>query len=322
MTMNINTLRQSTEYSFVASDVGFRFGWMASSVSDTANTATHMLITGLYPVGDSSNVVSSYYEAIDISDGAVMDVGVVYLTLPAGSEPPAGSVASPIVGVVQRQGPWSNYASSAPASTVGESSGAATYDGNSGSISVMVSRGATTFSGSVPYTVADLDTLELGAFSLTDATVTYNFGPTTLVRDGERFYGTLYSSDSSVGYDSMVFVVELAGIEDADFDGLPDIVDTEVSPFERVWVNHTTFGWAYMYEPTVMWTHMMGFVDSAAYPWIYQWTVGWMHHSAGDAASGNWFHNPQRGWIYVRASNAGMFYQETPGGVAWELQQF
>ncbi|HSH09497.1 MAG TPA: hypothetical protein VK995_03865 [Oceanipulchritudo sp.] len=275
------------------------------------NVSTHMLIEGLSPLEEGTSVYASTYSGINVDSGAVQDVGILYLDMPAGSGIPEGTVVSPIVGVVQRTGAWSGFSLTYPSTSVGGSSDpSASYQ--SGTISMTLIRDQETFIGSTSYTVVDQDTMTLEPFILTkDGTTSYNMSATTMTRDGDRFYGTLTNLSQGAAYDSLLFSIKFTGIPDLDKDGIPDISDSEVVAGLVIgdW-NLTEIGWVYGYTPEWGYSLFMGFVYMDL-PWIYQIYHGWNYLSSSFPLTpqglGFFMYNVNDSWIYTQ-DNYGGFY--------------
>ncbi len=203
------------------------------------NDSTHILIEGLTPLEDGTNVYASPYTGVDVNTGNEQDAGMLYLEMPGGAALPEDSVASPIVGVVQRSGSWDNYGPMAPATSIGGSSGAGDYA--SGQITLSLVRGADAMTGVTDYTVVDENTITIEPFTISvNAGISYNLSGATLLRDDAVFYGTITNLSNGAQYDSLIFAIELANIPDLDNDGVPDISDSEISdslPAVIAWFN-------------------------------------------------------------------------------------
>ncbi|MEX0321258.1 MAG: hypothetical protein AB3N63_03825 [Puniceicoccaceae bacterium] len=210
--------------------------------AEGSNSSTHILIEGLSPLEDGTNVYASPYTGVDVGTGDEQDAGMLYLEMPAGAALPEGSVASPIVGVVSRPGPWDDYSPMAPSTSVGGSSGTGDYD--SGQITLNLARDTDVLTGVTDYTVVDEDTIVIDPFTITvNAGVSYDFSGATLMRDDAVFYGTITNLSNGAQYDSLIFSIGLTGIPDVDSDGIPDISDSEVSdstPAVIQWFNTGT----------------------------------------------------------------------------------
>jgi hypothetical protein len=320
MTVKIHPFSIPGTFNFVDSDVGFLFSEMASAGAE--NNATHMLIEGLIPIEAGSNIVASSYKAIDLSSGSIQDVGMVMLTLPAGAQPPSGSVASPIVGIVQRQGAWSNFnPSPVTSTTVGASQGAGNYDAAAGTLQLSLSRNSETFTGSTTYSVVNINTIEMDAFTLTSGSSNFGFEASTLVRDQSRFYGTLLASDSSVGYDSLLFSIEFVNIPDVNGDGIPDIVDPFAQPGLNLvagqWTHHGGIGNVYGVTADWAFSPYVGFFNAASFPRIYTANHGWMTFISRMQTNYVWLHSPSLGWVFADVRQNGRF-RANPAGTGWQ----
>lgn len=293
---------QSADLPALSPDLAFRFAALVG-VEDSANQATHVLFQGLSPLAPSSSVHVSNYSAINLTSGQEQDAGVVYLDI-ADTQVPAGAVASPIVGVVQRAGAWSTLNPQTPATTVGGSSGASFFDFEARSISLVLHRGGETFTGTATYRIVDLDTILLDPLSLSNGSVTYTFHETTLARDGLRFYGILESSDLSVSYDSLLHALEFVDLPDSNNDGIPDIVVGDGCPARSLG-----------YSPVLTWVYHGGncwtlwFANfNPAFGWVF---TAYLHPTAG-----GWMYHVERGWVYIwptaQDPDAPLFYLFLP----------
>lgn len=281
-------------FDFTDGDLGFRFAELASWSAPESNTATHMIVTGLSPATGAANVHASNYEAINISNGGLQDAGVFYVKLPEGIQNNAPALSSAIVGVVPRQGPWSDYSPSAPSqTTIGGSIGTAVLDGTN--VALNVERNGQSGSTTIPYAQVDGDTIELGDFNLNFGGVNYAFEASVLVRDGDRFSGAIASADP-VEYQSLMFVLELSG-------GSPG----EIPLLIGGWINDHRLG--YLYGAHADWTHSLdfGWLKVGAFPWIYHPDLGWLHYRLGGNSSSLWFYSPELEWIYVPENRDGTF---------------
>ena len=282
------------------------------------NESTHILIESLSPLEPDTLNFASPYTGINVSNGVAQDLGVLYLQMPVESSLPQGTVASPIVGVVQRTGTWMDL--SFPETSVGGSSGTGDYE--SDSMSLALTKGAEQFNGTVTYEVLDEDTLLLDEFTLTKSgPVTYTLAETTLLRDGGRFYGTLTNLTDGAAYESLLFAIELSDIPDADMDGIPDISDSEIGsgPVLGQW-RMTSLG--FMYGASADWgySHFMGFLELGL-PWVYQASHGWMYfYQAVPEEDVLWFYSPTLGWIYTKSTWGGLFLSNNGSG--WEADNF
>lgn len=290
-------------FSFVDGNVDFRFAELGASSG--SNESTHILIDGLIPVSDGSSIATSSYRAIKIDDGSVQDVGQIILNLPSGATS-GSSASSPIVGIVARQGAWSNFSVSEPSgTTVGGSSGELSAE--SGSVSLLLQKpGGGSLTGSATYQASSETSLALGDFSLTDGTNTYGFFGTELQFDGSRYYGVVESSDSNPGYDSMIFAIYLASVTDFDGDTIPDLSDQSVGNFGVIvggWKYDPATGWIWgPWETSEYGASLnLGPLYVPSYPWFYCYaSQSWIYYLfRSDAVQ--WFWDSSiNTWIYTK----------------------
>ena len=184
-------------------------------------------------------------------------------------------------------------------------------------------RNAEVFLGSTAYTVLDEDTIEIDPFVLTkDGTISYNMSGATLLRDGDRFYGTLTNESDGAAYDSLLFSIAFTSIPDLDSDGIPDISDGEIDAgglTPNDW-NLTEIGWVYGYTPEWGYSLWMGYVYMAESPWLYQITFGWHYLSGstpGEGFTTFWLYSADKGWSYVDDRNGGWYQFEPFGPSDW-----
>jgi hypothetical protein len=295
------------------------------------NSSTHILIEGLSPLDAGSSVYSSIYSGIDVATGETQDAGVLYLNMPAGSELPDGTVSSPIVGVVARQGDWDNYNPQFPSTSVGGASGTGSFDGSS--LSINLTRGNESFTGSPSYSVVDSQTIALDSFILSESGgATYDMSEALLSLDVDRFYGTLVNLTTTplptppelqFDYDSLVFSIELTGGEDSDGDGVPDISDDDssLSLMAGVW-NQTNMGPMYGFGTEWGYSDTFGFVYVPNFPWVWQSNVGWLY-AAGSApvggGTGFWLQHQTAGWVYANSLGGGDYYAQNSN---WAVDNF
>lgn len=295
-------------YQFTDADLGFRFTELAAAVDPSQNQSTHMLIEGLSPATGTADVYAGNYTAINLSDGAAQDVGVFYVTLPGAVGADAPPMASSIVGVVPREGPWVDFSPEAPAqTTVGNASGMASSA--NGTLNLEITRDGQSGSASIPYTMPDDKTMELEAFALSLGGWSYNFAAATLVRDGERFYGTIESLDS-VGHESLMFVLRLSVAEPPGI----DLVAGE-------WISDSRLGLLFGAGGDWAYSPFMGWVETGAFPWLYQAKIGWMAYARGAEGQPLWFlaGDPGVGWIHVSVERDGSFQSS---GADWAADSF
>lgn len=276
---------QSANLPSLSPDLAFRFAALVG-VEDASNQATHVLLQGLSPLAPASTVHVSNYSAINLANGQEQDAGVVFLDI-ADSQVPAGAVASPIVGVVQRSGPWSSLNPTALSTTVGGSSGTSTYSIESGTISLSLVRGGQTFTGTVGFRVVDVDTILLDPLSLSDGAQTYTFHESTLARDGGRFYGILESSDLAVTYDSLLHVLEFVDLSDSNDDGVPDLVRGGGCLPE-----------GFAYHPLLTWVYSAGGCWTLWFA-SFNEDFGWLYTAFLDRVTGGWVYHVDREWMFL-----------------------
>jgi hypothetical protein len=188
-------------------------------------------------------------------------------------------------------------------------------------------RDAEVFLGTAAYEVLDEDSIEIQPFTLTkDGATSYQMSGTVLMRDGDRFYGTLTNLSDGAAYDSLLFSIAFTGIPDLDNDGIPDISDGEVSGgglTPNDW-NLTEIGWVYGYTPEWGYSLWMGFVYMANLPYIYQIDFGWFYLSTADPIAGGttfWFYSQTLGWVFVNDTFGG-FFQAEFNNPAWSFDNF
>ncbi|MCC5806276.1 MAG: hypothetical protein JJU00_08095 [Opitutales bacterium] len=283
-------------YQFTDADLGFRFTELEAAVDPAQNQSTHMLIEGLSPATGTADIYAGNYTAINLADGAVQDVGVFYVTLSGDVGDDAPPLSSPIVGVVPREGPWSDFSPEAPAqTTVGNATGTATAA--NGTLDFEIARDGQTGSASVPFSMPDDDTMVLEAFALSLGGTSYNFAAATLVRSGERFHGTIESLDT-VDHDSLMFALFLTVADPAGV----DLVDGE-------WITDSRLGLLFGAGGDWAYSPFMGWIETGAFPWLYQAKIGWMAYARGGQEQALWFlaGDPALGWIYVSTARDGTY---------------
>ena len=322
LTVEIDGFADPTQFSITdSSGLSLRVAELVPATD--LNSSTHILIEGLSPLEDGTMVYASPYSGINVDTGATQDVGILYLQMPEGSTLPEGTVASPIVGVVQRSGSWGDYGLTYPDSTIGGSSGDGDYS-TTGVLQMTLIRDQQAFTGSATYTVLDVDTIEIDPFTLSsDGVVSYDLSGTTLMRDGSRYYGTLTNLSDGAVYDSLIFSIEFKNIPDLDSDGVPDIADDSVVAglVPAQW-NLTSIGWVYGYTANWGYSVFMGFVYMQG-NYIYQIPFGWMYLFSSTPIQGGgtyyWFYSSTLGWIYVNDTFGGFFQAENNG---WAYDNF
>ncbi len=213
----------------ILSDRSLRFLQTESLVADAQNNSTHILIHGLTPMDASSpEKVTSEYSGIVISTGAETDRGYVTLEMPA-SAPEANVVTSPVVGIVQRAGPWSSRTLTPVNTTVGEAAGQSSYTANA--ITFSLTKGGKAVTGTANYTASGQNTITLAPFSLALDGQTYDFDGATLPLIGSNTFSGIIDVSSPPAAqlpDSAFFMLNITDATDADADGIPDIVDTAI----------------------------------------------------------------------------------------------
>ena len=285
------------------------------SITETATL--NLRVTELVaPLDEGTTTYASTYSGINVDSGETQDIGIVYLEMPEGSALPEGSVSSPVVGVVQRAGSWADpgYALSFPSTSVGGSSGDGDY--TSGTLDLTLVRDAEVITGSTTYNVLDEDTIEVNEFTLTvNAGLSYQMSGATLLRDGNRFYGTLTNLSDGAGYDSLLFSIEFANIPDVDGDSIPDISDPSVEANGLVFTPDE-----YLYDEIVSWTvglttewgrsQMLGNIYGKFHPdAIYSFELGWLLAPSGTAATGIYFYRYNAGgWMWTIESYGGFYW--------------
>lgn len=289
-----------------------------------ANASTHILIEGLSPLSVESSNYASTYSGVNVTTGEIQDSGVVYMEIPPSGQLPAGTVVSPIVGVVQRQGDWSSTNPSFPPTDISDSitgntpAGPGNFDGTS--MTLSLSNGSDHFSGTVNYAVIDTDTLLLDPFVLTgDGATSYSMSESVLIRNGNTFSGVLTNLEPTASYDSLIFTIDLDSIPDIDLDFIPDITDPIIL-VQNSWSN-TGIGWVWTHSETVAYSLVLGWVSLADYPVIYHYELGWFQVLPAPVSMGEalWMHSPTLGWVYTQKDWQGDFFKNSAG---WMLDNF
>jgi len=274
-----------------------------------SNTSTHVLVEGLSPLEDGTLVYASPYQGIDSSNGEVQDIGMVMLEMPEAVSLPEGTVSSPIVGVLQRAGSWSDYAVTLPTTSLGGASGSSGYSG--GTLQLTLARDAEVFTGSTSYTVLDQDTIELEPFTMVkDGGMSVDLSGTTLLRNGGQFYGSVTNLSAEAAYDSLLFAIRLLDIPDLDEDGIPDISDPSIEGGVLLVDDWTKldFSWVYGYTPDWGVSTYMGFVYVAALPWVFQVDLDWLYYHSSVGAN-HYFWSPTLGWLLINEGFGGFYYR-------------
>lgn len=272
------------------------------------NSSTHVLVESLSPLEEGTLFYASPYQGINSSNGEVQDVGMVFLEMPEAATLPAGTVSSPIVGVLQRAGSWDDFSMSVPSTSLGGASGSSTY--GSGTIDLTLVRGSETFTSTTTYTVVDEDTIDLDAMTLVkDGGTSIDVSGTTLLRNGPQFYGTVTNLSPGAAYDSLLFAVRLTDIPDLDSDGIPDISDDSVEPGGLVvgdW-NRLDFSWVYGLDPAWGISTYMSYVYVPFYPYVYQVDLGWLYHFSSNG-NDHIFYDWELGFILINEGFGGFYY--------------
>ena len=287
-----------------------------------ANASTHVLVEGLMPVEEGTQVHASPYQGINSESGDVQDVGLLYLDLPEAANLPEGSVSSPIVGVLERPGSWDDFSLSIPSTDLGGVSGDGEY--GSGTLDLTLVRASESFSGSTGYTVIDENTLELDAFTLTTGGgATFDLSSTILLREGNGFYGTVTNLSDGASYDSLIFSILLTDIPDLDNDGIPDIADDSIEPGDGLiedW-QRLEFTWVYGLTPEWGISTYMGYIYVPHLPYVYVDGTGWLFH-VQSVDTDHLFYSWEKGWISVSENNGGFYYAYTDNIEEGEWFQF
>lgn len=325
----------------------FRFLQTEELVPAEQNTATHILIEGLLPVSEATpNVVSSPYTAININTGAEQDKGHVTLELPA-STPEEGVVTSPIVGIVQRNGSWSQLTTTPVSSHVGNSSGPSTYDAGAKTIQFSLQRTVNnvpeSITGTATYSTDGESTVTLAPFSLTVNQQTFDFPQTILYRTGNTFAGELPATLPPANFDpdSALYFLSLVDNTDSDGDSIPDLIDSdltggswissavvqgdgsylnwngqfyflEAGKTDRTWTYHFQHGYWYVYSNGA---NNAFFLD---YQLDWLWAASFTYPYVFRFADASWY------LFFTDSGGAGKtryFYALRPGGI-WEFVGF
>ncbi len=279
----------------------FRFLQTETLVPVEQNTATHILIEGLLPVSaDTPHVVSSSYTAININTGAEQDKGHVLLELPP-STPEEGVVTSPIVGIVQRNGSWSQLNTSPVPSNVGNSMGSSVYDPVAKTIQFSLQRTVNNvqenIAGTASYSTDGQSTLILSPFSLTVNQQTFDFPQTILYRNGRTFAGELPATLPPTNFDpnSALYFLSLIDNTDSDADNIPDLIDAD-APSET-WLSNAVVQPDGSYSN---WNGQFYLLESGKTDrtWTYHTQHGfWYVHSNGKNSA--FFFDYQLNWVWT-----------------------
>lgn len=321
LTVSIDAFADPTTFTI---GEGTNLSLRVSELSPAAgeNASTHVLVEGLMPVEEGTQVHASPYQGINAESGEVQDVGLLYLDLPEGANLPEGSVSSPIVGVLQRPGSWEAFTLSMPTTDLGGATGDGEY--GSGTLDLSLVRDSQSFSGSTAYTVIDENTVDLDAFTLTESGgASFDLSATTLLREGSRFYGTVTNLTDGAGYDSLIFTIQLTDIPDLDSDGIPDLVDDSIEPGEGLiedW-QRLEFSWVFGLTPEWGISTYMGYIYVPNLPYVYAEGTGWLFH-VQTVGTDHLFYSWDKGWISVSENNGGFYYAYTDNIEEGEWFQF
>lgn len=327
LVVSMNSFSEATLFSITPENqLDLRVSELTTPTGD--NAATHILIEQLAPVGGASgSVYGSPYSAVAIETGNIYDTGVLYLNMPEAPALPAGSVASPIVGIVARSGSWQNFGLQPVASELGGASGASTFDSAAGTLTISMTLNGTNLSGTANYTVIDTATIAVEPFSISGGQTTVSLSATTLVRSGNDFFGSVANLTPGASYDSLFYQLALTNIPDVDGDGIPDIVDDDISiegdltPGEWVF---TYVGWVYGYSTQWGYSDYLGYVFLYGDPHWYIPNYGAFANAGVSMAEGNslhWFAFSELvGWSFFNNELDGDFAHagtEAPFTWAW-----
>lgn len=306
LTVNIGSFADPTDFGLEGGPFNLRVGQPYLDASP--NLSTHVLLESLVPIESGSDVYTSPYRGVDLATGTTQDEGLLYMQLPTGASLPEGVVASPIVGVLQRSGPWSDYNLTAPETTLGGASGSGSFD--SGVIELVLIRGEEAFTGSTTYVVDNENQITLAPFTVVvDGVTSIDLSETILIREGERFIGTVSNLNADAAYDSLLFSIELTEIPDLDLDGIPDLVDDAVDAGGLVIGEWQRLDFSWVFGLTAEWgaSDYMGYVYVQALPYVYALNVGWLYAVSSNETQ-HFFYSSQYGWITVSELDSGFFY--------------
>lgn len=317
-TVSVQALADPTGFLITpGSNLSLRVAQQVPSVG--ANTSTHILIEGLSPIESGSTFYASNYRGINSVSGAEQDLGVLFLQLPESSGLPEGTVSSPIVGVVQRSGSWDGYSLAVPSTSVGGASGQSSADSGAGTINATLVRGGETFTGTIPYTVLDTDTIELDPFILVkDGVTSIPLSGAIMMRDGLRFYGTITNLSSGAAYDSLLFALEFSNIPDVDGDGIPDLTDDFIGGGGLLVGEWSRIDFTWIYGLTAEWgiTTYMSYIWVPYLPYVYQVNNGWMYYFSSNGTD-HILYDWDLGWLYVNEGNGGWYTFFRDGTWQW-----
>ncbi|MEY3001425.1 MAG: hypothetical protein RL648_1639 [Verrucomicrobiota bacterium] len=314
VTVSVNAFGDPSSFTFTGSNsLDLRVSELIPATG--TNTSTHVLVESLTPLEEGQQVYTSTYQGINAATGAIQDAGVLFMTLPADTALPVGTVASPIVGVIQRPGSWANYALQVPSTSLGGASGSSAIDG--AALDLNLARGSEAFTGEVAFTIISADEVQFEPFTITkDGATSISLSGGTLMRDGNRFYATVTNLSAGAAYDALIFELEVTNISDVDGDGVPDLVDSAISgtgtpvlvpgeyvqfPFGQVLgISSTRGSTSYMGDVFLDYYNLGGFIYQADLQWFvvfssfgsshffYSYTLGWIWTSE---VFGGWYYN-------------------------------
>ncbi|KAF0093066.1 MAG: hypothetical protein E1N59_3195 [Puniceicoccaceae bacterium 5H] len=316
-TVRFEVFQQVDDYQLLTSDEDLRF--IAYDEVEGAEATTHLFFSGLAAIYTDSTVADARYAAVDAETATVYDVGHLYLTLPDALADDSGA-SSGLFGVVPRNGQWSNYSVSTPTvSPVGGAEGDFVFD-DAGHVT-FDGLGRLSLTGTSTFVVADEQHVVIEPYALGFSSTSWGFRRTTLQRLDGEFIGVSVggvvsaSNNAPPSYDAQMFAVRVFDVPDADFDGVPDLVDDDVTAFAYVdgaWTYHPVSGWVYGFGPVWGWSVVTGFSHYDALPWIYTYETGWIYYG-GRNDYGLWYWIPETGWVLTADDAAGAYDYEPWG---------
>lgn len=323
----VDSFSNPTTFDFGGTPGTFRFYQTTSNFA--GQTPTHIILESLSaPDASHPQLAVSGYVAVNSGTGETGETGVVVMNLPAEALPSVDTAASPIIGIIPRSGPWTQFTPESPATALAAAAGNSGYTANTLNLSATNSSG--TWTGQVPYSVTDTDTLSLETFSLTNGASTISFAATSLLRDGLEFYGVIQSTSGTIDLDNFYHGIRLTNLPNLDGDDLPDISDPEIdagsvwyAPFTTV-ANKTESDWfggfwfasdpSYLYHEEHGWFYLI--VESGSQPEIllFDWEFG------GWILTNSTLYS--RGLIYSFADSSWLYYYRdggllTQSGLRW-----
>lgn len=308
-------LEPSSSFSFASSVSDLRVTDLADAA--TTDQTTHILIEGLVPIEAGSSVVTSSYRGINLSSGATTEVGSLYFTMPSGST--SSSATSPIVGIVARSGTWDDFNPTTPNSTLGGGQGDVSVSGGeTGTVTLSILKGSTTYNGTADFTVLDEKSVELSDFALSAGSSSIEFYGTVLSLWGGEYYGVVQAKAPS-DFNSTMLTLRFLDMPDGDNDGIPDWTDDSsgfTPPPVGEWKYTSELGWAFGLQGNV-WARSYNFgnVYFPNFPWLYVQgppsgpTMGWVRFIRRDDSSGDVFlYSAKLGWLFTRDDLGGWYY--------------